>query len=85
MVWYLCVVVLTIAVVICIRTFLFPNKDEKPIPFYLKESDLYKDGNRLLYMYEGQLYEAITIKNDYIYIYDKINDKIVKVPYVKGE
>ena len=85
MILYLCVVIVIITVVICIRTFLLPDKEERPIPFFLRESDLYRDGNRLLYMYEGQLYEAISIKNDFVYIYDKTNNKVIKVPYVEGE
>ena len=36
-----------------------------------------------MYKYEGNLYEAISIHDDVIYVYDKANDKIVKVPYYK--
>ena len=86
MVFYLITVFITIAFVIWIRAFLFPDTINEPhIPDSLSKDDLLMDGNRLLYNYEGNWYEAISKHGDIVYIYDKFSDKIIRVPYIKGE
>lgn len=82
MILYICAFLLIVAIIVCVRTFLFPIREEQPIPYFLRKSDLYEDGNRLLYMYDGQYYEAISIKNNFVLIYDKAHDKVIKIPYI---
>jgi hypothetical protein len=84
MILYLIGFICIAAIMICIRVFLFPAREEQPIPYSLKKSDLYEDGNRLLYMYDGQYYEAISIKDEFVLIYDKTHDRVIKVPYIEG-
>lgn len=85
MIMYLAGAVICFAIIVCIRTFFAPPLEDNPIPHYLRESDLYREGSRLMYRYHGNLYEAIAIHGNQIYVYDKANDKIVKVPYYEWE
>lgn len=85
MIAYVCVVLIIVAIVVCVRTFLYPFKGEKPIPLELKEDDMFWDGNRLMYVFDGHVYEAISRHDDVVYVYDDKAQKIVKVPYIKGE
>lgn len=86
MILYLVVIIIILAAAICIRTFCLPETlKESHIPSSLTKKDLYMDGNRLLYYYEGKWYEAISKHDDIVYIYDVSTDKIVRVPYIKGE
>ena len=83
MIAYLALMVIVVALACVIRIYLFPDTLNEPhIPTLLRHDDVFVDGNRILYRYNGEWYEAIAKSSNKIYIYDRSTEKVVAVPYV---
>ena len=77
---FACVGIIIIACVIRLAIFKTPYNDT--IPAILSNEELWLDGDKIKYFYEGEWREAIAKDKHKVYIFDEKNDKIVGIPYV---
>lgn len=82
MVWYFVSVGLLVIVACGVYVTFFSDRADPHIPYMLTQKELWLNGNKLMYQYNGQWYEAVARTANSVIIYDAHSDKLVRVPLV---